>query len=158
MTSGMSNSLSRRFANDPYASRLGFEIVQVSPGYAEVTAAVTEDVLNFAGSPHGGFLFSLADYAFAMASNAHGRLAVATSMSIQFFQPATVGTRLRSEAKETHITHRAGYYEMTVMTEDGRLIAKCMGMVYRASREWVDDEREELGGPDTGIPGDARLT
>ncbi|MCF8568088.1 hotdog fold thioesterase [Alicyclobacillus tolerans] len=132
----ISSSLQELFKNDPYAQQLGFEIVDVSPGYAQVTAVVSEDTLNFAGSPHGGFLFSLADYAFAVASNAHGRQAVATTVSIQFYQIARPGTRLRAQAQETHLTYRTGYYDMTVTTEDGLLIAKCQGMVYRTSREW----------------------
>lgn len=142
MPDEISRSLFDRFKNDSYAKSLGFEVVTVSPGYACVAVAVGENNLNFAGAPHGGFLFSLADYAFSLASNAHGRLAVATSMSIQFYQSAMLGAGLRAEARETHLTHRAGYYEMTVTTEEGLVIAKCLGMVYRSSRVW---ESENLG-------------
>lgn len=136
MPKDISDALFERFASDPYAHRLGFEIHEVKPGYAQVSVTVSAETLNFAGAPHGGFLFSLADYAFALASNAHGRLAVATSISMQFYAAAKEGERLIAQATETHLTHRVGYYEMTVATDGGALVAKCLGMVHRTSRDW----------------------
>jgi acyl-CoA thioesterase len=128
-----------RFRRDPFARRMGFELLHAEPGYAKVAVDLTEDLFNFAGTPHGGLLFSLADYAFAVASNSHGRIALATHGSIQFMAAAEAGERLYAEAKESHLTRRAGFYDMTVTTESGRLVARCLGVVHRTSRA-LDEE------------------
>lgn len=122
------------FQNDPYAQKLGFHLREVEPGYAVIETTAREDVLNFGGIVHGGFLFSLADYAFAVASNSHGVFAVATNVSIQFLAAAQPGDKLVAKAKETHCTKRVGYYEMSVETEHGKPIAKCLGTVHRTGR------------------------
>ena len=131
-------SLSQRFKSDPFANYLNFELSEATPGYALVTAKLTEDTLNFAGSTHGGLVFSLADFAFAAASNGHGRLAVATSVSIQFYTAAKAGDTLFAEACEQQLTHRAGFYEMTVTNQSGAMVAKCLGMVHRSERSWFE--------------------
>ena len=123
-----------RFRQDPFARRMGFELVEAGPGYARVAVDLTEDLFNFAGTPHGGLLFSLADYAFAVASNSHGRISLATHVSVQFLAAAEAGERLYAEAKESHLTRRAGFYDMTVTTETGRVVARCLGVVHRTGR------------------------
>lgn len=135
-----------RFRRDPFARRMGFELVEAGPGYARVAVDLTEDLFNFAGTPHGGLLFSLADYAFAVASNSHGRIALATNVTIQFMTKAEAGERLYAEAKESHLTRRAGFYDMTVTTESGSLVARCLGVVHRTSRSLDEDEPDPRGG------------
>lgn len=122
------------FRNDPYGQKLGFQLLEVEPGYSLVEVFITDDILNFAGAPHGGFLFSLADYAFAAASNAHGRLSVATTVSIQFFAAAKVGEKLYAEAKESHLANRAGFYDITIRTSSDKMIAHCIGTAHRFER------------------------
>lgn len=128
------------FLRDPYARRMGFELLEAEPGYARVAVDLTEDLFNFAGTPHGGLLFSLADYAFAVASNSHGRVALATNVSIQFMAEAKVGERLYAEAKESHLTRRAGFYDMTITADSGRLVARCLGVVHRTNRMLSGEE------------------
>lgn len=128
-----------RFRADPYARRMGFALLEAAPGYARVAVDVTPDLFNFAGTPHGGLVFSLADYAFAVASNSHNRVAVATSVSIQFLAAASLGERLIAEARENHVTRRAGFYDMTVTTASGQLIARCLGVVHRTERPLVEE-------------------
>ncbi|MFO7245595.1 MAG: hotdog fold thioesterase [Thermaerobacter sp.] len=130
--------LVERFRSDPYARFMGFELVAAGPGYARVEARVTPDVFNFAGVPHGGFVFSLADYAFAVASNSHGRVAVATSVSIQFMRAASAGDRLVAEARRLRAGRSAGFYEMRVLDGSGQEIAHCLGVVHRSERPLVD--------------------
>lgn len=133
-TPGLAPALLERFRADPYARRMGFELLDAGPGYARVAAALGPDGFNFAGFPHGGLLFSLADYAFSVASNSHGQVAVATSVSIQYLAAAEPGDRLVAEARETRATRRAGFYTMTVATAAGRLLAQCLGVVQRLDR------------------------
>ena len=73
----------------------------------------------------------MADSAFAAASNSHGQVAVALSMSINFLAAAALGTRLVAEAQELRKGHRAGFYQITVKTEAGDLIAVCQAVVHR---------------------------
>jgi len=130
--------LVERFRADPYAQTLGFELLAAEPGYARVAARVTPAVFNFAGVPHGGFVFSLADYAFAVASNSHGRVAVATSVSIQFMRAAAQGDRLEAEARRLRAGRSAGFYEMRVLDRSGQEIARCLGVVHRTERPLVE--------------------
>lgn len=134
---GLPPELVERLRADPYARRLGFELLEVAPGRARVAVRATPDLFNFAGVPHGGLIFSLADYAFALASNSHGRVALATSVSIQFLAAAREGERLIAEARELRLSHRAGFYEMTVQTEAGMPVARCLGVVQRLDRTLV---------------------
>lgn len=130
----MNERLIERFRTDPYARRMGFELLEAETGRALVRTNLDESGLNFAGVPHGGLLFSLADYALAVASNSHGQVAVATSVSIQFLARAEVGETLLAEARETHLARRAGFYEIAISTGAGRLLAKCLGVVHRTER------------------------
>lgn len=134
------------FRRDPFARRMGFQLVEAGPGYARVAVDLTEDLFNFAGTPHGGLLFSLADYAFSVASNSRGRVSLATNVSIQFMATAELGERLYAVAKENHLTHRTGFYEMTVTTESGRLLARCLGAVHRTSRLLDGDQPDRQEG------------
>ncbi|MFQ6090313.1 MAG: hotdog fold thioesterase, partial [Candidatus Bipolaricaulia bacterium] len=65
-----------RIDHDPFARSLGIELLELGPGYGRAAMTVREEMLNFQGIPHGGAIFSLADAAFAAASNSHGRTAV----------------------------------------------------------------------------------
>jgi acyl-CoA thioesterase len=87
---------------------------------------------NFHGSPHGGAIFSLADFAFGGACNGHGEPAVALTVTIQFHAAARVGRRLVGEARETRQGKRAGFYAMTVTDEtDGTVVATCQAVSLR---------------------------
>jgi acyl-CoA thioesterase len=97
-----------------------------------VSLVVTEDMLNFHGTTHGGIIFGLGDIAFAAASNSHGTTAVAINVSISFLRATQVDDHLVAEAKEVHLGGATALYEITV-TEKNRdqLIAKSQAMVYR---------------------------
>jgi acyl-CoA thioesterase len=94
-------------------------------------------MLNFHGIPHGGAVFSLADAAFAAASNSHGQTALALSMTISYLAAAAAGTRLVAEAQELRRGHRAGFYQITVKTEGGDLVATCQAVVHRKKDSFV---------------------
>lgn len=92
-------------------------------------------MVNVHGSAHGGAIFTLADAAFAAASNARGDPAVALTMSIQFLDAARSGATLVAEAREERLGRRAAFYAMTVRDETGRTIATCQGVVHRRPGE-----------------------
>lgn len=128
-------------ANDPFARHLGIELLALRPGYSKMAMRLTPSMQNFNGLTHGGALFTLADAAFAAASNAHGTVALALAMSIQFLDPPAPDARLVAEATEARVGRRAGFYEISVTEDGGRLIARCQGTVHRRSEPLSDHRR-----------------
>ena len=125
---------------DPFANHLGIELLEVRPGYSRVALTVEAHMCNFHGLPHGGVIFSLADAAFAAASNSHGQVAVALNVTISFVAAVEVGTRLLAEGTEEHLGGRTGLYRLAVTTEDGTLVALCHGTVYRKKQPLLENE------------------
>lgn len=129
----LTRALRNRIAADPFAERLGITLLALRPGYSRMRLAFDSSLTNFQGIVHGGAIFSLADAAFAAASNSHGTPAVALAMSIQFLNAPRAGSGLVAEAREQRLGHRAGFYAMTVVDEAGTTIATCQGVVHRRS-------------------------
>lgn len=113
--------------DDRASQGMGMEIMEVGPGYAKLAMPVTERMLNGHGTCHGGFIFSLADSAFAFACNSHGQPAVAQHCSITYVAPGRLGMRLVAEARERQRADRSGIYDITVRDEAGTVIAEFRG-------------------------------
>ena len=118
------------FKQDRYAEMAGIDLVEVSKGYAKTQLEVGEHHLNFVKSVQGGLIFTLADYAFAVASNSHGTIAVAINANISFFKPVSSG-KLVAEAREISFHHKLAGYNVDVTDEEGDLVANFKGQVYR---------------------------
>ena len=118
------------FKRDRLAALLGIELVEAAPGMAVVRMTLREDHHNALGIAHGGAIFSLADFAFAVASNAHGRAAVAINVSISYMKAVSTGT-LTARAEEVTATNRLGTYLIRVTDEEDNLVALFQGLVYR---------------------------
>jgi len=118
------------FAADTFAIENGMELVSVSPGWAKVSMQVEERHWNSHGTVHGGALFTLADVAFALASNSHGIDAAAINAHITYMTAAREGV-LTAEAEEFALNPKLASYTVTVTDEEGRKIAIFQGMVYR---------------------------
>ena len=123
--------LSGKIQNDPYARFLGIELIEINKGYSKLRMQIKGCMNNFVGIAYGGAIFSLADHAFAAASNSHGTLAVALNMSITYISAPLEDSVLVAEAKEVSLTSRTALYRIDVSTEDNKLIASCQGIVYR---------------------------
>jgi acyl-CoA thioesterase len=128
-------------AGDPFARSLGVELVEVAPGYGKVAMTVRDDMLNSHDTAHGGAVFSLADAAFAVASNSHGPLAVALEISVNYIAPAHPGDRLVAEAREESLGRRIGVYRLHVTREDGTLVAVAQATAYRKTEVKTVEER-----------------
>lgn len=125
-----------RTANrDPFVNHLGAEFVEAGPGRAVARLTLGEQHMNFNGTCHGGVLFSLADAAFGLASNSHGRLAAAVDGHIGFTAPAHVGDRLTAIAVEVSRSRRIGTYRVDVRRDDDTTVATFTGTVYITNRE-----------------------
>jgi acyl-CoA thioesterase len=115
------------WADDRASRAMGMRVEEVGPGLAVLSMTVVESMANGHGSCHGGYIFSLADSAFAFACNSHGQRHVAQQCQIAYVAPAHVGMRLIAEARERYRGGRSGIYDVTVRTEAGEAIAEFRG-------------------------------
>jgi acyl-CoA thioesterase len=118
------------FTHDRFAKHSGIELLSVSPGHAVARMPILPHHLNAVGSVQGGAIFTLADFAFAAASNAHGKVAVAINVSITFMKAASSGT-LRAEAREVSANPKLASYTVNITDEQNVLVAIFQGLVYR---------------------------
>lgn len=116
---------------DRLARLLGMELVAVSPGACTVRMAVRGDLLNAVGLTHGGATYALADFAFAVASNSHGSVAVALSTQMSYPNPSRLGDTLIATAREESRGARTGLYRIEVRTSAGKLVGLFTGTVFR---------------------------
>jgi phenylacetic acid degradation protein PaaD len=124
---------------DDLASQgLGITLDSVAPGRARLSMRVRDDMTNGHGSAHGGFIFALADSAFAFACNSYNERTVAQACDIIFAAPARAGDELVAEAAERHRFGRNGVYDVRVSCDD-RVIAEFRGRSRTVGGALVDD-------------------
>jgi acyl-CoA thioesterase len=116
------------FSKDTTAHDLDIQLLDVSAGTATLTMVVRETMTNGVHTAHGGYIFTLADTAFAYACNSGNQFAVAADCSIQFLRPAFAGTVLKAVAIETALVGRTGVYDVLVSdATSGEIIATFRG-------------------------------
>ena len=115
------------WATDAASSWVGLSLDAVGPGTARMSMIVAPHHLNGHGICHGGFIFTLADSAFAFACNSYNRIAVAQHNSISYLSPGKGGETLTAEAREVSLTGRSGLTDVTVTGGDGRIVALFRG-------------------------------
>jgi acyl-CoA thioesterase len=118
---------------DTAAQLLGITLVSVKPGCARMAMTVRADMVNGHRTCHGGFLFTLADTAFAVSCNSHNESTVAAAASIDFLAPAVEGDDLCAQANEIWRSGRSGIYEITVTNQHSERIALFRGRSHRIS-------------------------
>ncbi|MEV8633893.1 hydroxyphenylacetyl-CoA thioesterase PaaI [Streptosporangium sp. NPDC051023] len=115
------------YARDTACRSLGIALEEVAAGRARLRMRVSGDMLNGHGIAHGGYLFLLADAAFAYACNAYGPVTLAQSAQVTFLRPAAAGDELVAEAVERVRYGRNGVYDVTVRRPGGAVIAEFRG-------------------------------
>jgi acyl-CoA thioesterase len=115
------------WSNDAASRGLGMALDSVQPGRAILSMTIADSMVNGHGMCHGGFIFSLADSAFAFACNSYGDAAVAQHCAITFLRPGRRGERLTAEAIERVRAGRGGLYDVRVTGEDGTIVAELRG-------------------------------
>ena len=120
----------RVFSRDRYAELSGIEIVEAAKGYCKARMRIDDRHLNSVDVVHGGALFTLADLAFAVASNSHGQVALAINAHITFLQAIGTGV-LYAVATEVEEPKKLGAYEVVISDQNGSTIATFSGLVYR---------------------------
>ncbi|GGC54814.1 hydroxyphenylacetyl-CoA thioesterase PaaI [Chelatococcus reniformis] len=115
------------WASDRASHALGMTLERIGPGEAVMAMPVREDMTNGHGICHGGFIFTLADSAFAFACNSHGQRTVAQHCAVTFIRPVMGGELLRAHAVERSRQGRGGIYDVTVRDGGGETVAEFRG-------------------------------
>jgi acyl-CoA thioesterase len=123
-------SLREFFGGDRFAARNGMTVEEVAEGRARARLAVGPEHLNAAGVVQGGAVFTLADLAFAAASNSRGNVALAIEAHVTFLRPVRAGV-LVAEAREEGGSKRLSTCTVRVTDEGGALVALFTGTAYR---------------------------
>ena len=131
------------YAGDAASQGLEMKVEEMAPGYARLTMRVRPDMLNGHKTCHGGFIFALADSAFAFSCNSRNVSTVASGCTIDFLAPGFEGDLLTAVAQERSLAGRTGVYDVTVTNQDGRNVAIFRGRSYRIKGQIV------------GVPADA---
>jgi len=118
------------FERDPYVRSQGYTLVAVTDDEVSVSLTVRDDQINFHGGTHGGVLFSLADCAFSLASNAYGEPAVAIDTHLAITAPSQIGDLLTATAREMTRGRSLATYRVDVARPDGRTVALFTGTVF----------------------------
>jgi acyl-CoA thioesterase len=116
------------WARDDASKWLGCTLESVGPGTARLSFTVERHHTNGHDICHGGFIFTLADSAFAFACNSYNRIAVAQHNVITYVAPARLGDRLTAQAREVSRFGRSGIYDVRVTDQNGRLVAEFRGV------------------------------
>ena len=113
--------------DDMASQDLGMRLDHVGPGAATLSMAVRAEMVNGHGMCHGGYIFTLADSAFAFACNTHNQRCVAQHCAVTYVLPAKLGERLSASAVEVSRAGRSGIYDVTVTRGDGAAVAEFRG-------------------------------
>jgi acyl-CoA thioesterase len=127
------------YAEDAASQCLGVQISDVAPGRATATMTVTDDMVNGHGICHGGYVFTLADTAFAFACNTYDDRTVAAGATVDFLEPVQAGTTLVAAAAERSRRGRSGVYDVTVATSGGQVVAEFRGRSRSSGRPMLSD-------------------
>ncbi len=125
------------YRRDAALRLIGIRIKSIRPGYSLMAMTVRPDMSNGHHICHGGYLFTLADSAFAYACNSYNRNTVASACHIDFLMPAREGEELEAECVERSLSGRTGVYDTTIRNRDGQVIALFRGKSYRIAGEVI---------------------
>jgi acyl-CoA thioesterase len=115
------------YERDHATQAVGIEIVGIEPGAARMQMRVRKDMLNGHQTCHGGFIFVLADSAFAFACNSYNIQTVAAGCTIDYLAPGYEGDLLQADAIEQARSGKTGVYDVIVTNQDGKQIALFRG-------------------------------
>ncbi|MFK7953748.1 MAG: hydroxyphenylacetyl-CoA thioesterase PaaI [Ekhidna sp.] len=135
MKSYPENIVSQMMANDSFSQWLGIEVLEIKEGFAKIQMSVRSEMINGHGVAHGGISFSLADSAFAFASNSHGQKAVSIETSINHIKPIFEGDELLATAEKESTSKNLGQYIVRVHRGE-EIVALFKGVVFRKNEEW----------------------
>ncbi len=124
---GMFDKVNRE---DTFSRRVGVKLVELLPGFARTTLAITDESINIYKMAHGGAIFSVADQACEAAGNSLGEPAVALQQNIHFLAAGKSGDSLEATAKVAHRSKRIGLIEFEVRNQEGLLVSTGQQIIY----------------------------
>ena len=122
------------FKGDKFAAYNGIQLLECRPGYAKTSVKIGPNHHNGAGVVHGGLLFTLADFAFAVAVNSYGKVTLSVATSMSYFDKCTEGV-ITAEAHELSCSNKLIHCDVFVRNESGVLLANFKGTAYITSKE-----------------------
>lgn len=124
----LAEACARQMWSEDTATRsLGMKLEHVGPGRSVLTLTVTRPMTNGHKICHGGYIFTLADSAFAFACNTYNQVTVAQHCTITYLAPAHLDDCLTATAVERSKQGRSGLYDVTIANQDGAVIAEFRG-------------------------------
>jgi acyl-CoA thioesterase len=124
------------YNHDAFSQWLGIERLEESPGRSVLRMTVRNEMTNGFGIAHGGITFSLADSAFAFASNSRGKKAVSIECSINHVKAVKAGDILTAIAQESSLSNKMAIYHVIITNQLTETVALFKGVVYRTSEDW----------------------
>lgn len=124
------------YDNDAFSKWLGIELVDIEEGECICRMTVRPEMLNGFYIAHGGITYSLADSAFAFATNSIGMQAVSIETSISHTQRVVAGDVLTASTSQIHRTRKFASYLISVVNQDNVLVASFKGTVYYTGKSW----------------------
>ncbi len=124
-------------SKDLAGKHLGLRLLEIRPGYAQVSITIRPDMVNGHGICHGGVTYTLADTAFAYASNARNEKSVALHCSINYTNPVYVDDQLIATGSEQTLKGRHGIYDVTVTNQNEQIVALFRGQAYRTQENAI---------------------
>ena len=131
------------WSEDRASQAMGMAITEIAPGTASLTMTIREDMVNGHDICHGGFIFTLADSAFAFACNSQNLIAVASGARIEFLAPGRLGDTLTAAGSVVSQGKRSGVYDVSVTNQNGKIVALFRGNSVRIGGALVDETTGE---------------
>ena len=129
-----------KMSDDNFAAMVGVEIIKASPGYAMTKLVIGEQHFNAAGVVQGGAIFTLADFAFAVAANSSPQVALAIECQLSFLRPTSKGT-LWAETEQIGDSKSFSSFSVKVTNDKSELVAQFYGRAYKVPlKTWVSPE------------------
>ena len=128
------------WAGDKASQAAGMSLDAIGPGTATITMTIRADMTNGHGTAHGGYLFTLADSAFAFACNSYNNSVVAQHTSMTYLSPGQEGEVMTATAHEVTRAGRSGIYDVAVTGQDGRMVAQFRGHSRQISGHHFDED------------------
>jgi acyl-CoA thioesterase len=132
------DSVFEAIKRDPFAERMGVEVLLVEEGRAVARMEISDSHRNFLGMVHGGAIFSLADVAFSAAANSWGTRAMAIHITIDYLAAPGDTPYLEAEVRKTGRAGRACHYGMQVRNSSGEVIAVLSGWAYQTKKDLAE--------------------
>lgn len=131
------DEIKKFFKNDHYAAHSGIELLEVSPGKAKAKMDIKDIHFNGLKTVHGGAIFTLADFVFAVAANTCGMVTTSINAQISYFKPG-LGPTLLAEAEEISSSSKLATFQVSIKNQQGELVALFQGMGYKKNQPLKD--------------------